>query len=81
MQQMVLDVLGRWGEWGVFFLIAVENLFPPIPSEVILTFAGFLTGCTQMTAPGVIAAATGGSTACLRFHPKARADASFYQPP
>lgn len=62
-QQMVLDVLGRWGEWGVFFLIAVENLFPPIPSEVILTFAGFLTGCTQMTAPGVIAAATGGSTA------------------
>lgn len=63
MQQMVLDVLGRWGEWGVFFLIAVENLFPPIPSEVILTFAGFLTGCTQMTAPGVIAAATGGSTA------------------
>ena len=61
MQQMILEILGRFGEWGVFFLIAVENLFPPIPSEVILTFAGFLTSCTTMTAPRVIAAATGGS--------------------
>ena len=63
MQQMVLDVLGHFGAWGVFFLIAVENLFPPIPSEVILTFAGFLTSCTALTVPAVIAAATGGSVA------------------
>ncbi|HEV2809512.1 MAG TPA: DedA family protein [Acidimicrobiales bacterium] len=29
------------GEVGVGMLVALENLFPPIPSEVILPFAGF----------------------------------------
>ena len=62
-QAMVLEILGEFGSWGVFLLIAVENLFPPIPSEVILTFAGFLTSCTSMTVPEVIVAATGGSVA------------------
>ena len=29
--------------FGIVFLIAVENIFPPIPSEVILTLGGFMT--------------------------------------
>jgi membrane protein DedA with SNARE-associated domain len=37
----VIDVIDRIGEVGVGVLIAVENLFPPIPSEVILPLAGF----------------------------------------
>ena len=37
---MVL-LVERWGYLGILFLIAVENIFPPIPSEVILTFGGF----------------------------------------
>lgn len=37
----VVDVIDRIGEVGVGVLIAVENIFPPIPSEVILPFAGF----------------------------------------
>jgi membrane protein DedA with SNARE-associated domain len=39
-----LDLLGvveRVGELGVGALVALENLFPPIPSELILPFAGF----------------------------------------
>jgi hypothetical protein len=28
---------------GIFLLIALENILPPIPSEVILTFGGFMT--------------------------------------
>ncbi|MGE3621548.1 MAG: DedA family protein [Acidimicrobiia bacterium] len=37
----VVDVVERLGEGGVGALIALENVFPPIPSEVILPFAGF----------------------------------------
>ncbi len=32
------------GYAGLAFLMLAENLFPPIPSEVILPFTGFLIG-------------------------------------
>ena len=37
----VVGVVDGIGEIGVGALIALENLFPPIPSEVVLPFAGF----------------------------------------
>lgn len=37
----VIDVIDAIGEVGVGVLITLENLFPPIPSEVILPLAGF----------------------------------------
>lgn len=37
----LLQVVEGIGEVGVGMLVALENLFPPIPSEVILPFAGF----------------------------------------
>ena len=61
MQQLVTNILEGFGYWGVLFLIAVENLFPPIPSEVILTFGGFLTTYTRLTVFGVIIFSTIGS--------------------
>lgn len=61
MQELVKNILEGFGYWGVFLLIAVENLFPPIPSEVILTFGGFLTTCTDLTIFGVIIFSTIGS--------------------
>jgi membrane protein DedA with SNARE-associated domain len=39
----------------------VENIFPPIPSEIILTFGGFMTTHTKLTVIGVILTATAGS--------------------
>ena len=63
MQQTVTELIGRFGYWGVFFLIFIENIFPPIPSEVILLFGGALTLSTAMEVPGVVAAATFGSLA------------------
>ena len=62
MQQAMILIMNQCGYLGVCLLIAVENLFPPIPSEVILTFAGFMTTYTRMTVPGVIVFATIGST-------------------
>ena len=35
--------MNKYGYFGIVFLIAVENIFPPIPSEVILTLGGFMT--------------------------------------
>jgi len=42
-------------------LIAIENVFPPIPSEVILTFGGFATTISNITVLGSVIAATIGS--------------------
>ena len=53
--------MNSYGYFGVAFLIAIENIFPPIPSEVILTFGGFLTTHTLLTIWGVIFASTIGS--------------------
>lgn len=36
-------VIESLGEWGVGLLTLLETVFPPIPSEVILPLAGFLT--------------------------------------
>ncbi len=62
MQQLIILIMNQCGYLGVCLLIAVENLFPPIPSEVILTFAGFMTTYTRLTVLGVVIFATIGST-------------------
>ena len=61
MQEFIVEIIDQFGYLGILLLIAIENIFPPIPSEVILTFAGFLTTCTAMNLPGVIAVSTAGS--------------------
>ena len=44
MFEWVVSVIEGWGYPGVFLLMLAENLFPPIPSEVIMPLAGFLVG-------------------------------------
>lgn len=61
MQNIIIQIINQWGYIGVLMLIAIENIFPPIPSEIILTFSGFLTMHTKMNIIGVIIAATIGS--------------------
>lgn len=62
MQELMIRIMDTYGYLGVCFLIAIENIFPPIPSEVILTFGGFMTTYTRMTVPGVVIFSTLGST-------------------
>lgn len=57
------DVIESLGYWGLAFLVALENVFPPIPSEVILPLAGFLTGDGRMNFFIAVFAATVGSVA------------------
>lgn len=61
MENWITDFMEQYGYIGVFLMIALENVFPPIPSEIILPFGGFMTTYTSMTVPGVIIASTAGS--------------------
>lgn len=54
MQETIINILNNFGYLGVFSLIMVENLFPPIPSELILLFGGFMTNYTKLTIFGMI---------------------------
>jgi membrane protein DedA with SNARE-associated domain len=58
----VTDVIDKLGYVGVALLVALENLFPPIPSEIVLPFAGFVARDGDANLIGMIAAATIGST-------------------
>lgn len=59
----IISLMDQFGYIGIALLIAIENVFPPIPSEVILTFGGFMTTYTSMDMWGVVLAATVGSIA------------------
>jgi len=61
MQELIISLINQFGYLGILFLILIENVFPPIPSEVILTFSGFMTTYTNMSVLGVIIFSTIGS--------------------
>lgn len=63
MQDWMLSFVNVFGPLGIFLLIFIEHIFPPIPSEAVLLFGGALTVTTSMTVPGTILAATAGSLA------------------
>jgi len=59
----VTDLVHDLGYLGLFLLMVGENLFPPIPSEVILPLAGFLVSDGEMSFTAALAASTAGSVA------------------
>lgn len=69
MENWITNFMSEYGYVGIFALIALENVFPPIPSEVILTFGGFMTTSSDLSVIGVVIAATLGSVigACILY--------------
>ncbi|MBC1396398.1 DedA family protein [Listeria welshimeri] len=61
METWITSIMADFGYIGIFLLIMVENLFPPIPSEIILTFGGFMTTVSSLNVVMVIIVATLGS--------------------
>ena len=59
--EWVTSVIETLGYPGLTILVALENVFPPIPSEVILPLAGFLTGQNRFSFLLVLVATTLGS--------------------
>jgi len=55
------DLMSSLGAPGAGIIVALENVFPPIPSEVILPLAGFAAGRGQFSVFAAIAWTTGGS--------------------
>ncbi len=55
------DVMDALGYFGLAFLVALENVFPPIPSEIILPLAGFNSSAGSMNIFLAILFATIGS--------------------
>jgi membrane protein DedA with SNARE-associated domain len=62
-QNWIIDTVRSLGELGVALLMLLENVFPPIPSELIMPLAGFLASKDEMSIAGAIVAGTLGSVA------------------
>ena len=62
MEEFVISIMNQLGYFGIFFLIFIENIFPPIPSEVVLLFGGFMTTYSKLNLFGMIIFSTLGST-------------------
>ena len=59
----ITDTIAAGGVWGIFALMLLENLFPPIPSELIMPMAGFAVARGQMSMAGVLLAGLLGTLA------------------
>ena len=61
MNAWITEFINQFGYFAIALLIALENVFPPLPSEIILTMSGFMTTTTSLSIIGVVIAATIGS--------------------
>ena len=61
MQNFILEMMNQYGYLGIYLLLLVESVFPPIPSEVILLFGGALTTTAALNLGQTILIATAGS--------------------
>jgi membrane protein DedA with SNARE-associated domain len=62
MHGFIIEAIARGGYWGIAFLMAIENIFPPIPSEVIMGIGGVLVARGVMEFWPLLIAGTVGST-------------------
>jgi membrane protein DedA with SNARE-associated domain len=63
MADWIYDIVRALGYSGIALLTLLENVFPPIPSEVIMPMAGFLASQGEFSLAGAIAAGSIGSLA------------------
>lgn len=61
MFEWIVDTIAETGYLGIVMLMFLENLFPPIPSELIMPLAGFNAARGHLNGVGVVAAGVLGS--------------------
>ncbi|WP_214698774.1 MULTISPECIES: DedA family protein [unclassified Exiguobacterium] len=61
MSDWMISVIEQYGYIGIAFMIFIENVFPPIPSEVVLLFGGFFAVKTNLSIILVVVASTTGA--------------------
>ena len=78
MDELIIEAIARGGYFGIFLLMVLENVVPPVPSEVIMGIGGVLAmGCSvgqgvtgfaalAWSGPVTLAAIAAGATLGLR---------------
>ena len=61
MSEWIISTITQWSYLGIFLLMVAENIFPPIPSELIMPFAGFAAANGDLNVFGVLIAGVAGS--------------------
>ncbi|HEU4460548.1 MAG TPA: DedA family protein [Methylibium sp.] len=61
MADWIVSFIEQYGYLGIAALMLAENLFPPIPSELIMPFAGFVAARGDLSLAGVIGAGVVGT--------------------
>lgn len=61
MTDWIIGVIENTGYLGIALLMLLENVFPPIPSELVLPFAGYVAATGELNIVGVLVAAVAGS--------------------
>jgi membrane protein DedA with SNARE-associated domain len=59
----ITGLVEQTGYLGIALLMLAENVFPPIPSELIMPMAGFTAARGKLSMVGVVVAGTAGSLA------------------
>jgi membrane protein DedA with SNARE-associated domain len=62
MTEWILRLIEQGGYWGIAFLMFIENVFPPIPSEVIMGLGGIAVARGSMEFWTLLLVGTAGST-------------------
>lgn len=62
MQDWIIALIEQGGYWGIFALMVIENVFPPIPSEVIMGLGGVAVARGSMSFWPLLLVGTAGST-------------------
>ena len=61
LEEWVLSIMEKLGYLGIAFLMFLDNIFPPIPSEIIMPSAGYTASKGDLSLIGVIIAGSAGS--------------------
>ncbi|MGD1948899.1 MAG: DedA family protein [Leptolyngbyaceae cyanobacterium] len=59
--EQITNAIAHFGYWGVALLMLLENVIPPIPSEIIMPLAGFAVARGEMSMTGAIVSGTIGT--------------------
>lgn len=63
MTEWIEKLVEQFGYFGITLLMLLENLFPPLPSELIMPLAGYAAARGDLSLPGVILSGLAGTTA------------------
>lgn len=66
MADWITDLIVEHGYLAVAALMFLENVFPPIPSELIMPFAGYAAAQGDIDPIGAVIAGSAGVARCAR---------------